>query len=408
MSVRAPVAGSKYGFDPDRDRRVREGIRRILEAPLECGLPPEYRLEDGVQRHLQRLLGSYDRCCDRAWWEGYRHDCADAPGIEWRPTTRPCHATACERCGRQHAAYELERWAPAFWQAYPAGQPLTVLVLITPHRGPRETRRAITRFLKRRPVQRALGPVVGYLHPAPDGVGVHLLVRRAVLQRLRVLLEAWQAIVPGGWISTRRPASDDAFEAAVHLRHEAEQALFLAVAEGALDPNQARRWLEEELGDDGKPRTHRMVFSAGFRSLAGPPARADDTGAQSGGAEISAMSGQDHDIAQKSAPPTLAGASCAGPDAAPAPHWLDGHQDASAGSPQPPSPSAPAPSLASQHPPHGAVEPCRLGHANCQVRRLERPALLPWWELEPLVETGRAVRIQIAEGEEVVYEPTRD
>ncbi|MEW6048683.1 MAG: hypothetical protein AB1609_19775, partial [Bacillota bacterium] len=344
--------------------------------------------------------------CDHAWYEGYQHDCAEAPGIEWRPTTNPCHATACERCSRRHAAYELERWAPAFWQAYPAGQPLTVLVLITPNWGPRETRRAITRFLKRRPVQRALGPVVGYLHPASDGVRVHLLVRQTVLQHLRVLLKAWQAIVPGGWISTRRPAPDDAFEAAVHLRHEAEQALFLLVAEGALDPNQARRWLEEELGDDGKPRTHRMVFSAGFRSLAGPPAPADDTGAQSGGAETSAMSAQDQDVAENSAAPASAEAPCPGPDAAPAPSRPDCHQDAPAGSPQPPSPSAPVQSPASQHPPHDAGEPCRLGHANCRVRRLERPALRPWWEVEEMVETGKAHRVQTADGAQVVYEPT--
>lgn len=263
-------------FDPPRAAAVREGLAAMREASR----PSQGGGSGGLALTLQvgRMLGAFDRCRHDAW--AHEHTLRerstrspDGTGYLWGP--EPCDVRGHEDCAPFHAVRDLQPWRAALRDAYPT--PVVALALTAPGWGLRKTRRAASDFLRRTPVQRALGYAAGFLLaeavPQP-GYAFHLLVPAERADALAgVLLTAWRRRrVPCGWL--RRvddlPPQASALEALGELRVRSEQALALAVADGHLAPVLGARWLAEETAAGtrrgGQPQ--RLVLGPGMRVLA--------------------------------------------------------------------------------------------------------------------------------------------
>jgi hypothetical protein len=378
-------------YDGGRAERLQKGLEALHNPD---GLPETFLTEGRLEHHLARLHDGYARCCSLAWFEPWEHMVGSVMlGREWKATANPCHQRGCERCSVVHAGRELKRWEAAFHLAYPAAEPLVVLKLRTPGWGPRQARRAVGLFLKRRPIRALLENTVGFLYPEDArGYVFHIVLRRTALQQVATIFRHWRAVVPGGWVGTEPvDACAPAISVALELRCRADQALLLLAADG--EAAQARRWYEEELGADDGKAVHHMVFGPGFRGMA----KGEDL-AQAVGAEFSTIA-PDERIGENSAAgePDSPGAVGDGDGAVgglvggseASPHGDEGgHRDEQPGTGQAPAATG---------------LPCSLGHANCSIRpgtmrrRLlhggnlrSRPTLAAWSGLRATMGTRSA------------------
>jgi len=255
------------GWDPKRAEAAEKGLEMLLEAAQ--GPSDWVVLEPGMARVLTFLGNVREgwRRCGRAVY--YRRFTHKLHGDSYQPEPAPCHEPGHERCSWHHAKYDLQKWQANF-DYYYGSEPLAVLKCDAPGYGPRALRDVVGRFKARRPLRQLLRGTVGVLVPTTTGGAYLVLVRKKDLVLLPRAEQIWKQIIPDGSLQllTVDPSARP-LEVAAELRCQAEQAIFLLVASGELDPQAGLNWLCEALGLGRRPTINRIVFGVGFQKV--PP-----------------------------------------------------------------------------------------------------------------------------------------
>lgn len=246
---------------PGRQRAIERGIQLMLDASGEV-----WGTSNRVDGRLQHLLDSFAGCGHDAYMRKVEHI---RHGPSYRPSGRFCHEVGHEECAQKHAEEDLKKWEHAFNAAY-GGKPMAVVEFYGPRLGPRAMRKHVEHFKNnRKSLAALLGCTIGFIGPVEDGAVYRVLVRRAALGLLFLARQLWREEVPGGYVRVRRVAGwARPIDLAVELRLQAEQSLFLLVAEGRLSPERGRAWMAESLDEDGhRAAVRRAVFGPGFCAL---------------------------------------------------------------------------------------------------------------------------------------------
>ena len=165
----------------------------------------------------------------------------------------------------ESARRDLEGKKCSFEAAY-GKKPLALLEFHAPGLGPTAMRSLIERFNRRRPLASLLGRTIGFLAPTETGAVYRVLVRKESLKSAVLAMRFWRQVVARGFVRFRRVAGwARAIDIACELRVQAEQSVFLLVAEGSLSPEQGRAWIAETLEEDApRARVRRIVYGPGF------------------------------------------------------------------------------------------------------------------------------------------------